>query len=490
MFRQGLLHCKHLTLHGAEHSEQVIKNLEAMLEQFMKTEDALNSTEILCLLASAWLHDVGLQVKGPLEDSAAVRADHHNRSVSYIEQHAKELDLADDHPVRRVIALVCQGHSGPIPQSNDYAPIIVRSDRVRVGLLTALLRLADELHLDYRRAPNSLRELLNLSEGEVSWLHWMKHHYIHGVMAETDRSGTIVFTVDAVVPDGAHWDTVIDGFVLQKIEHELVNVEPLIYQGSNGRLRVGAKLGIPRFDTSEEKLSSRHLNYLRYGPLHPFPEELQYYEDLVTCQESLLQLLREGDLTKVTHLVVDYLRTCLLYFAREAPYREDLTGFLRDRGTTFFSSKLLAQIEHALRFVTFDEVDVRDIELLLHFFNSYLSHVDDQKAKLGVRALKLLSGLEKASESERLDLAREAVGGLLLNRFMHCTGKVPSLAEMAWGWPVFSTLYNNGYEKDLTTLLDSLIDSERLSMDVIAATIAEIYSKWESYGNIPCLRSQ
>ena len=101
-----------------------------------------------------------------------IRADHQNRSACYIQKHAHELGLADDHPIRRI---------------------------------------ANELHLDYRRAPNSLKELLSISEDEISWLHWIKHHHVHGVRTEKQKvSSTVVFIIDALVPDKAYWDTVID----------------------------------------------------------------------------------------------------------------------------------------------------------------------------------------------------------------------------------------------------------------------------------------
>ena len=58
---------RHYTDHTVAHSERVIALLDGLTEGMMGTDKRLSGTEILVLLAAAYLHDVGA-------DSATIRA--------------------------------------------------------------------------------------------------------------------------------------------------------------------------------------------------------------------------------------------------------------------------------------------------------------------------------------------------------------------------------------------------------------------------------
>jgi exopolyphosphatase/pppGpp-phosphohydrolase len=195
---KGELYHTYYTLHGIKHSNSVIDILDHLVIG-LNPEDQLEETEIFCLLSSAYLHDVGMQCKYPDDEKRVesisllkkkpytlqdlIRDEHHFRSGRYIKENYKALGL--DHIEAECVRLISEGHRKVDLYSTDYDRQPIGLKKVRVRLLSSLLRLADELDVDYKRAPEALYEILKKDMPDFSRLQWLKHYYTSGLIIES-----------------------------------------------------------------------------------------------------------------------------------------------------------------------------------------------------------------------------------------------------------------------------------------------------------------
>ena len=198
IWKKGELYHVYYTLHGLDHSNYVIDVLTKLINGLNPADD-LNETEIFCLLAAAYLHDVGMQDKHSDDEKKAaqlselknkpyavpdlIRDEHHQRSGRYIKDHANDLKL--DPMEAECIRLISEGHRQVKLESKDYDDQTIGLEVVRVRLLSALLRLADELDITYKRAPKNIFDFLKVDMPDDSYLQWMKHYYTSGVLITT-----------------------------------------------------------------------------------------------------------------------------------------------------------------------------------------------------------------------------------------------------------------------------------------------------------------
>lgn len=197
IWENGAVYFPYYTLHGIKHSDAVIDVLDLLIAG-LNTENQLEEVEIFCLLSAAYLHDVGMQRKYPDDEARIeiisksknkpyifqdlIRDEHHLRSGRYIKENYKILGL--DHIEAECVRLVSEAHRKVDLLSDEYDPQAIGSKRIRVRLLSSFLRLADELDIDYRRAPETLYEILKEDMPDFSRLQWLKHHYTNGVIIE------------------------------------------------------------------------------------------------------------------------------------------------------------------------------------------------------------------------------------------------------------------------------------------------------------------
>ena len=113
----------HFTLHGPHHSKQVERIIGHILgpehNEHHDVSRILDQRQLLYLLASAWLHDVGMICPATEEEIVAaeeccltleewIRAQHHIRSFAYVVSHSGALRLADTEAQH--IGRICQAH--------------------------------------------------------------------------------------------------------------------------------------------------------------------------------------------------------------------------------------------------------------------------------------------------------------------------------------------------------------------------------------------
>jgi type II secretory pathway predicted ATPase ExeA len=205
------------TDHGIKHSERVIKIIEQIIGQQIKTEKKLNSYEIFILYASTLLHDIGMQIT--LEKKANVTQtdnilDYYNfgkEDVTELKKDDYEL-IRENHAIvsykmiidsikenkyklglnatkygielAEYIAEVCKNHQG-IHKVEFEENFNIHHNPIRLSLLCYLLRIADEFDLDNQRI--NLEELQRVNICTDSKFHWWLHHYTDSVEIKNEN---------------------------------------------------------------------------------------------------------------------------------------------------------------------------------------------------------------------------------------------------------------------------------------------------------------
>jgi len=141
----------------------------------------LKEDERFLLLASAWLHDVGmiLNLFGRHEDANVVRDTHDERCAQYIRNNRETLGL--DLPESTIVAELCRYHR----KKNDISTCQKEVGAVRLTLLAAYLRLADAIHLDITRMPQGRYDLL-VAAG-MPWesrFHWLRSMWVNSIIPD------------------------------------------------------------------------------------------------------------------------------------------------------------------------------------------------------------------------------------------------------------------------------------------------------------------
>jgi len=209
-------------IHGVQHSEYVIRTLERLLEAYMSTRYGLNQSEILVLLGSAWLHDIGYlpQEKETEYDFDVVRANHPIKGYDYV---MNNLSLCGGTHYGPLIALCVRGHREVPIKGGKYVDRVVKSEKVRLQFLTALLRLADELDLGEERAPRPFLNQLRTYCDELpehTLLQWIRHFYTEGIeLRHSVKDGVdLHITIHAYVPSEEYKDYVVVPWIVEPIK--------------------------------------------------------------------------------------------------------------------------------------------------------------------------------------------------------------------------------------------------------------------------------
>jgi len=193
-WKTTILH--HYTDHGYSHSRRIITYLEALLNDY---PDLLNQKERFMLLASIYLHDIGMQspkhaglkkiyLDYTTEDIETVRECHHISSGKMILDSIKlkgdnEFGLRNTRDYVQNIATIATYHRKlDIAELEDTQ---IFGENIRLPLLAALMRLGDALDMDSRRV-----NLENLRRWDIpveSKFHWWSHHYVKSVHIEMGK---------------------------------------------------------------------------------------------------------------------------------------------------------------------------------------------------------------------------------------------------------------------------------------------------------------
>lgn len=175
--------------HDDTHCERVEERIYQLIPK-EKFKQPLSQEEIFLLLASVWLHDVGMcpelfeydkreprDLEETKDRNSKVRKEHAERSEKYVKENGERLRLTDieiNHLMR-----ICKLH-----RHKAYKELYSEQwieDNVRRPLLIAYLRFADALHIPQRAEAKEFKLYLSFGMGSISRFHWFKSTYAHNI---------------------------------------------------------------------------------------------------------------------------------------------------------------------------------------------------------------------------------------------------------------------------------------------------------------------
>jgi translation initiation factor 2B subunit (eIF-2B alpha/beta/delta family) len=212
------------TFHDVSHTRKVEEMLFYLIPESRR--GLLSEEEWFYLLASTWLHDVGmiLNLFGPKENFRQVRDEHHERSARYIEAHRASLGLDSFEGAK--VSEICRYHRKRY-DINECEPEV---GNVRLRLLAAYLRLADALHTDKTRIDEAqFRLLLATGMPWESRFHWLKSRWVDCIRLDRDELRILVSLFD--LPKEAPRRGLLPRLVEAEIREELDSVRDVLIRG-------------------------------------------------------------------------------------------------------------------------------------------------------------------------------------------------------------------------------------------------------------------
>ena len=239
------------TNHNPDHSRELIFILDQLLTPLEGGKAFLTKHELFVLLASAYLHDIGMQFlkwedipidKLTEKEYDEVRKKHAKLSSEIIlKRVAKSVDRDDFHLPARIddeyiapIAFVCKGHSSEyfaeVMEKFRDSPYSPKGRPLRGVLLAALLLIADELDLQCKRI--DFKETAKFDLSLHTQVHWYKHHYVEHV--EISRNA-IKITL-RYPSDSDDYEPLVKELIETKLVQQIKRVNPYLREGTQGVL--------------------------------------------------------------------------------------------------------------------------------------------------------------------------------------------------------------------------------------------------------------
>ena len=242
------------TTHNTSHSEEVIHILGMLVNQ-IGDKEPLNEHEVFILIASAYLHDIGMQYlkaddktieKLTESDYESIRMQHAQKSYDIIlgriaptiESKGFQLPNIHEQYISH-IAKVARGHSGRYYketiedfQKNPATPF---SRKARCELLTALLLIADELDLQSKRV--DFNETAKFDLSTYAQMHWFKHHYIDYIEVIDNT-----VNISLMFPENAEeYSELVKNIIVRKLNEQITLVNPILRKYSHGSIHLASE---------------------------------------------------------------------------------------------------------------------------------------------------------------------------------------------------------------------------------------------------------
>jgi hypothetical protein len=246
---------QYYTDHGRGHSERIIENFDRIIPKNLR----LNSTEAYILLCSAWLHDIATAFQEPGKTPAEIYKSHHIRGKEFIENDPalNNLLLSSARPY---IAMITEKHRREEKIDGLPESVFIGKDRVRIRLLTALLRLADALDITEARA-SELRSAFVKKLPDEAKIHWKVCSLITGWNFNHSKH---------IIEISAHYETDEEkAMLIWKIDDlysELSSVIPTLNE--YGLICIGLEAKLVNKRSGEEETISKGIKFVeRPAPL-------------------------------------------------------------------------------------------------------------------------------------------------------------------------------------------------------------------------------
>lgn len=238
------------TDHGPYHGERVAEFALEIASCLDGGSAELTIVEKFALVASATLHDVGMQDLAEVgavadnfsaHDYNTVRSEHPERSYNLIFEEKDRLGLSRRPELLSAIAHIARAH-GTEYFSGSLTTLTALSlprdtDRFRGALLAAILLFADEL--DLHNARHVRPGPLDAPHPTISQAHNYKHYVVANVRLK--RSGTTITPVVSLdFPEHASLGlrAMIKRWIVSKLRRQIALIEPTILSGSDGHLHL------------------------------------------------------------------------------------------------------------------------------------------------------------------------------------------------------------------------------------------------------------
>ena len=188
------------TNHGVSHSSSV----ENYVEQIIKICDLcgieLNDAEKAILRCACWLHDIGR-----IREQNGLNHALESVNVIRILCDKGHLNLG---AIKDEIEYVVSAHSSkglPLANVEMERPISGANYNVRLKLLCALFKIADECDIDRLRAPKSVYDVLEDLMPESSRFHWVRTWNVIRVVLSYEERKIIIHIVE-----GSHEEDILE----------------------------------------------------------------------------------------------------------------------------------------------------------------------------------------------------------------------------------------------------------------------------------------
>lgn len=255
------LHLKHFTPHGEDHCCAVEDIIHRLIPGVMHED--ISEGEKFFLLASAWLHDIGM-LRGIFYNDDDLTDDkirdlHHIRSAKYLVNNYSAIGVTETEAAAFSLLAYYHRRRCEIVECPEYLTIPLHG-RIRLQLLAAYLRLADALHMDQTRAPAKQYAIsLTYNIPYKSKLHWLRCNFVLGTDIDTDAKEIIVHLKFPANEDSEYFNKRmlkatfrdIYDFIIQDLNDEINSVKNVLFAGNASYfLKVKPKVHKVEFDTN------------------------------------------------------------------------------------------------------------------------------------------------------------------------------------------------------------------------------------------------
>ncbi len=202
----------HFTDHSVDHSDNLV-SLVDQLQEGIKIP--LTDPELVILYGACYLHDIGMQYEradktatiqnlnllppwgeqGESQRRELLRRFHHKISAEMVLSsiHAAEppigFQLTHEY-FGAYVANLCHAHCIP-GDGSEYQSLVCDGPNIRMGLLSAFLRIADILDESRRRASRAKERTLMLDV--LAQSHWWRHYYTEDITLDFQQRAITVW---------------------------------------------------------------------------------------------------------------------------------------------------------------------------------------------------------------------------------------------------------------------------------------------------------
>ena len=264
------------TPHDHTHCERV----EEKIYQLLTTSELQKFSKIerFLLIASAWLHDIGMNPYALRKDppwrrgmartkswNEETRKKHNERSSTFVEEKAKTLGLTDKDI--KYLKKLCYFHRHRTYSELQKLDWETEDDKIHIKLLAAFLRLADALHIRDRFLVEQFQIYDALGLDPEARFHWLKSKFVHSILIDSKTHKiTVLLRVPNTSKKCEKWIKPLRDLLELEAQDELDSLKDIFAEGAELGLPVylSVKSGIQKSKMEEEEWSTldETLNYL------------------------------------------------------------------------------------------------------------------------------------------------------------------------------------------------------------------------------------